>query len=51
MRYNPQAFFAPVVSHADLASRIAVIRQAEREQKTEYPMTIEAIIRQWEKSK
>lgn len=51
MRYNPHAFLSPITSGADLALRLALIRQGERETGTKYPNTTEAVIREWEKSR
>lgn len=50
MRYNP-TMFRPIMGHTDLAEMIAEIRDIERREKTKYPMTVEAVIRQWEETK
>lgn len=53
MRINPHntTMFGPISSGSELALRLAMIRQTEREEKTQYPNTTEALIRQWEKSR
>ena len=53
MRINPHnpTMFGPISSGSELALRLAMIRQTEREEKTEFPHTTEALIRQWEKSR
>lgn len=50
MRYNPTAF-RPIKDHTDVAAAIAELRDIERREKTKYPMTVEAVIRQWEETK
>lgn len=53
MRINPHnpTMFGPISSGSELALRLAMIRQTERETGAEFPNTTEALIRQWEKSR
>jgi len=50
MRYNPHApaIHQPITGHADLADRLARIRQAERTLGQKLPNTTEALLRLWE---
>lgn len=49
MKINP--FLSPIKSGSELAERLALIRQAERETGTKYPCTTEAVIRSWEEGR
>ena len=51
MRYNQHILTLPdKLSDAELAARLATIRQDERDRGVKLPLTVEAVLLHWEKT-